>query len=97
MGPQGNRPQPRWWLACLCDVQENASVVYRRILLPGKDREGSSLSWPFLFWVEGRPSIHSDFLSKVPLCSSNFSLTPLLPASALDIQVFPATLFFFFN
>lgn len=53
------------------------------------------LSWPFLFWVEGRPSIHSDFLSKVPLCSPSFNPTPLLPASALDILVFLATFFFF--
>lgn len=66
MGPQGNRPQPRWWPACLCDVQENASVVYRRILLPGKDREGSSLLGPFFpGWKAGPASILT-FLAKCP-------------------------------
>lgn len=85
MGLQGNRTQPKWWPACLCDVQENASVVYRRILLPGKDREGSSLLGPFFpGWKAGPASILT------------FNLTPLLPADALDILVFPATFLFFF-
>ena len=78
------------WCAgeCLCGVQENPT---------SRERQGRLFSsWPFLSWVEGRPSIHSDFLSKVPLCSPNFNLTPLRPAGALDILVFPATFLFFF-